>query len=71
MRLTAAEAICAVTYNAACVLGLEGSTGSIGVGFRADLQLLAHRDERAYAHEVAGPGPDLTILGGDLSVRVA
>jgi imidazolonepropionase len=71
MRLTAAEAICAVTYNAACVLGLEGSTGSIGVGLRADLQLLAHRDERAYAHEVAGPGPDLTILGGDLSVRVA
>ncbi|MEN9641926.1 MAG: hypothetical protein RIR77_1115 [Planctomycetota bacterium] len=71
MRLTAAETICAVTYNAACVLGLEGSTGSIGVGLRADLQLLTHRDERAYAHEVAGPGPDLTILGGDLSVRVA
>jgi hypothetical protein len=33
--------------------------------------LLPHRDERAFVHEVAGPGPDLTILGGDLQVRVA
>jgi imidazolonepropionase len=71
MGLTAAEAICAVTYNAACVLGIESSTGSIRAGMRADLQLLSHRDERAYAHEVAGPGPDVTILGGDMSVRVA
>ena len=55
----------------ACVLGIADSTGSIGAGLRADLQLLAHRDERAYAHEIAGPGPDLTILGGELSVRVA
>jgi imidazolonepropionase len=71
MRLTAAEAICAVTWNAACVLGLEHETGAVLPGMRADLQLLAHRDERAYAHEVAGPGPDATILGEDIAVRVA
>ncbi len=71
MRLTAAEAICAVTWNAACVLGLEHETGAILPGMRADLQLLAHRDERAFVHEVAGPGPDATILGEDVSVRVA
>ena len=71
MRLTAAEAICAVTWNAACVLGLQHETGAIAPGMRADLQLLPHRDERAFVHEVAGPGPDLTVLGDDLSVRVA
>lgn len=71
MRLTAAEAICAVTWNAACVLGLQHETGAIAPGMRADLQLLPHRDERAFVHEVAGPGPDLTVLGHDLAVRVA
>ena len=29
------------------------------------------RDERAYVHEVAGAGPDVTIMGEDVSVRVA
>jgi imidazolonepropionase len=71
MRLTAAEAICAVTWNAACVLGIEHETGAVLPGMSADLQLLAHRDERAFAHEVAGPGPDATILGEDVAVRVA
>ena len=70
MRLTAAEAICAVTHNAACVLGLQGQTGRIEPGLRADLQVLPHRDERAFVHEVAGPGPDISVLGGDLQVRV-
>jgi imidazolonepropionase len=71
MRLTAAEAICAVTHNAACVLGLERQCGSIAPGMRGDLIVLPHRDERALVHEVAGPGPDLSILAGDLQVRVA
>ncbi|MFM9145418.1 MAG: amidohydrolase family protein, partial [Phycisphaerales bacterium] len=71
MRLTAAEAICAVTLNAACVLGLERQCGSIAPGMRGDLIVLPHRDERALVHEVAGPGPDLSILAGDLHVRVA
>ncbi|MBU3683670.1 MAG: imidazolonepropionase [Phycisphaerales bacterium] len=71
MKLTAAEAICAVTHNAACVLGLERQCGSIAPGMRGDLIVLPHRDERALVHEVAGPGPDLSILAGDLHVRVA
>jgi imidazolonepropionase len=71
MRLTAREAIAAVTWNAACVLGLQGETGAIAPGMRADLQLLPHRDERAFVHEVAGPGPDVAIAGSDLLVRVA
>ncbi|MFM9168622.1 MAG: amidohydrolase family protein, partial [Phycisphaerales bacterium] len=71
MTLTAAEAICAVTHNAACVLGLERQCGSIAPGMRGDLIVLPHRDERALVHEVAGPGPDLSILAGDLHVRVA
>ena len=45
--------------------------GAIRPGMRALLQLLPHRDERAYVHEVAGAGPDVTIIGEDVSVRVA
>ena len=45
--------------------------GAIRPGMRALLQLLPHRDERAYVHEVAGAGPDVTIMGEDVSVRVA
>lgn len=71
MRLTPAEAICAVTWNAACVLGLQRDTGAIAAGMRADLILLPHRDERALLYEVAGPGPDISILGGQMQVRVA
>jgi imidazolonepropionase len=71
MRLTAQEAIAAVTWNAACVLGIEHQAGAIRPGMRALLQLLPHRDERAYVHEVAGAGPDVTIMGEDVSVRVA
>jgi imidazolonepropionase len=71
MRLTAHEAIAAVTWNAACVLGIEHQAGAIRPGMRALLQLLPHRDERAYVHEVAGAGPDVTIMGEDVSVRVA
>ena len=65
------EAIAAVTWNAACVLGIEHQAGAIRPGMRALLQLLPHRDERAYVHEVAGAGPDVTIMGEDVSVRVA
>ena len=65
------EAIAAVTWNAACVLGIGHQAGAIRPGMRALLQLLPHRDERAYVHEVAGAGPDVTIMGEDVSVRVA
>lgn len=71
LHLTPAEAICAVTWNAACVLGLQRETGALAPGMRADLIVLPHRDERALVYEVAGPGPDISVLGGQAQVRVA
>jgi imidazolonepropionase len=71
LRMTAEECIAAVTHNAACVLGLERRCGSLAPGMRGDVIVLPHRDERALVHEVAGPGPDVSILGGDVQVRVA
>lgn len=66
LRLTCAEAIVASTFNAACVLGLQDTIGSLEVGKRADLQLLDASDERELAFELAGPGPLAVILGGDI-----
>ncbi len=43
--LTPLEAISAMTYNSARVLGIESRTGSIAVGLEADLQVVA-RDPR-------------------------
>ena len=40
MGLSLEEALCAVTLNAACSLGLQGEVGSLEVGKRADLVLL-------------------------------
>lgn len=64
LHLTAAEAITASTYNAACVLGLAHLVGSIEVGKRADLQLLDASDERELGFEIAGPGPLVVLVNG-------
>jgi imidazolonepropionase len=40
MGLSLEEALCAVTLNAACSLGLQGEVGSLEVGKRADLVVL-------------------------------
>jgi imidazolonepropionase len=66
LRLTPAEAITAATYNAACVLGLQHSVGSIEVGKRADLQLLDATDERELAYEFGGPGPLVVVINGEV-----
>ena len=66
LRMTPAEAITATTYNAACVLGLQYSVGSIEVGKRADLQLLDMMDERELAYEFATPGPLVVIINGEV-----
>ncbi|MCI0629266.1 MAG: imidazolonepropionase [Phycisphaerales bacterium] len=66
LRLSPAEAITAATYNAACVLGLQYSVGSIEVGKRADLQLLDSSDERELAFEFATPGPLVVIVNGEV-----
>ncbi len=64
LGLTPAEAIAASTVNAACVLGLQDTVGSLEVGKRADLQLFDIADEREIAYEFATAGPRLTIIDG-------
>jgi imidazolonepropionase len=66
LRMTAAEAIVAGTFNAACVLGLQDVVGSIEAGKRADLQLLDAQDERELGFELAGAGPLVVIAKGDI-----
>jgi imidazolonepropionase len=66
LKLTAAEAITAATYNAACLLGVQARVGSIEVGKRADLQLLDAPDERELGFEVAGAGPLVVMVNGEM-----
>jgi len=64
--LTPQEAIAASTYNAACVLGLQDTVGSIAIGHRADLVVLDARDERELAWVIAPPPPPLIIGNGEI-----
>jgi imidazolonepropionase len=50
LGLRHAEAVLAVTVNAAAALGLAGDRGQIAPGFRADLVLCASRDWREVAY---------------------
>ncbi|MCH2137499.1 MAG: imidazolonepropionase [Phycisphaerales bacterium] len=62
--LSPAEAICAATWNAACVLGLEDEVGAIAPGMRANLQILDTNDERVVCWEVAPPPPPVLLMNG-------
>jgi imidazolonepropionase len=64
LKLRPAEAITAVTVNAACVLGVAAQLGSIEPGKRADLQVLDCTDERELGFDIAGPGPRALIIDG-------
>ena len=50
LRMTAPEAIAAVTFIPALSLGLEREAGSIEPGKRADLVMLASRDHREFGY---------------------
>ncbi len=63
LGLTAAEAIGAVTVNAAALLGLR-DRGRIEPGLRADLVLLRHRDERQLGFEFGGSPVDAVFCNG-------
>ncbi len=63
LGITAAEAICACTINAAALLGLDDA-GRIEPGARADLVLLRTTDERELGHTFGGNPVDLAFLGG-------
>ncbi len=64
LKLSPAEALTAVTYNAACVLGLAEECGSIDTGKSADLALWPCQDERALGYELSGSLPDLVMARG-------
>jgi imidazolonepropionase len=66
LGLMPAEAITAATWNAACVLGLQDTVGSLAPGKRADLQMLDTEDVRDLAYELGSPGPLLVILAGQI-----
>jgi imidazolonepropionase len=66
LNLTPAEAICAGTHNAACLLGIQHRVGSLEPGKMANLQLLDASDEREVAFELAGPGPLVVIVNGEI-----
>ncbi|MCK6576629.1 MAG: imidazolonepropionase [Anaerolineae bacterium] len=53
-KLTPAEALNAVTLNAAYAIGMGGRIGSIEVGKQADLLILNEPDYRAAAYEFGG-----------------
>ena len=59
----------AATINPACVLDQADEVGSIEVGKRADLQLLDSTDERELGFELAGPGPLLMVVAGQVIDR--
>jgi len=66
LGFTPAEAITASTFNAACVLGLQKTIGSIEVGKRADIQLLDCNDERELAWHIAAGTPLLVAIQGEI-----
>lgn len=57
MRMTPAEALTTVIWNAACVLGLADKCGSIEPGKSADVVLWPFTDERALGYELSGALP--------------
>jgi len=65
LGISAAEAIAASTVNAAALLGLS-DRGRIEEGFRADLVLLRHRDERQLGYEFGGSHALAVLCGGEI-----
>jgi imidazolonepropionase len=66
LGLTPAEAITASTFNAACVLGLQNTIGSLEKGKRADIQLLDCYDERELAWHVSAGSPLFVSIKGEI-----
>jgi imidazolonepropionase len=69
LHLSPAEALAAVTVNAAHVLGLAGDRGRIAPGLRADLLLIDAPDWRYLAYHLAGDLVAAVIRGGVVAYR--
>ena len=70
MALTPAEALTAVTVNAAWSLGLGHSAGSLEVGKQADLLIHEFADYREIAYFIAAPAlPRVFIAGKEVTLR--
>ncbi len=69
LRLAPAEALAAMTVNAAHVLGRAGDTGRLAPGFRADVVLLDAPDWRYLAYHLAGDVVAAVVRGGRVAYR--
>jgi len=69
LKLAPAEALSAVTVNAAHVLGFGADRGRIAPGLRADLVLLDAPDWRYLAYHLAGDVVAAVIAGGRVAHR--
>jgi imidazolonepropionase len=69
LRLAPAEALCAVTVNAAHVLGVAGDRGRIAPGYRADLVLLDAPDWRHLSYHLGGELVAAVVRAGSLAHR--
>jgi imidazolonepropionase len=64
LRLTPAEALAAVTVNAAHVLGRADRIGRIAPGYAADIVLVDAPDWRHLAYHLAGDVVRAVVRGG-------
>ncbi len=69
LHLTPAEALSAVTVNAAHVLGLGDSVGRVAPGFRGDLVLLDAPDWRYLAYHLGGDVVAGVVRDGRIAYR--
>jgi imidazolonepropionase len=69
LKLSPAEALVAVTVNAAHVLGCADDRGRIAEGYRADLVLLDAPDWRYLAYHLAGDIVAAVVRDGVVAVR--
>jgi imidazolonepropionase len=68
MRMSPAEALTAVTMNAACSLGLEREIGSLEVGKRADFLIHEFEDYREIAYFVAAAAKPRVFIRGEEAI---
>jgi len=69
LHVSPAEALAAVTVNAAHVLGCAAERGRVAPGLRADLVLLAAPDWRYLAYDLAGDIVASVIRDGAVAYR--